>query len=389
MNDVSVEQLASLKEISQHIEDPRTPINIKHPVENIVSISIAAILAGAQGPKSIARWAKAKQKWLGTWLDLPEGKVPSRDCIRTFFGRVKPLLFQACFVSWLQSISELALDQDDERIDGLTIAIDGKTLRHSYDTAQSQKPLHIVSAWVAEHHLSLGQIATQEKSNEITAIPKLLDQIDVQGAIVTIDAMGCQKKIASQISEKKGDFVIAVKGNQPTLYQTIQDFFDRHWKDDDWFRGGCHRHHTCELSGNSQVDRYYYVAQVPRRERVFQDWPTVQAIGMAISVRQTDDEITEEVRYYILSDYLSGQAFAKAARQHWSIENSCHWQLDVLFGEDASRVRERTLANNLSWIRRVAISLLKRHPIKDSLKGKRELAGWNEDFLAEVLQIKR
>ena len=387
MRQISIEQLTSLKESCQHIEDPRTPINILHPVQNIVSIAIAAILAGAEGPKSIARWAQEKQEWLGTWLDLPQGKVPSRDCIRTFFGRVKPLLFQACFVGWLQSIPDLGHGQEDDLTDGLTIAIDGKTLRHSYDTAKEQKPLHLVSAWVAEHHLSLGQVATEEKSNEITAIPELLDQIDVQGAIVTIDAMGCQKKIASQISEQEGDFVIAVKGNQPTLSQTIQDFFDSHWKNDDWFRGACHRHHTCELSGHSQVDRYYYVAQIPRRELVFQDWPTVEAIGMVISVRQTGDEVVEEVRYYILSDYLSGQAFAGAARQHWSIENSCHWQLDVLFREDASRVRERTLANNLSWLRRVAISLLKQHPIKDSLKGKRERAGWNVNFLAEVLQI--
>jgi predicted transposase YbfD/YdcC len=384
MHEVSIEQLTSLKETCQHIEDPRTPINILHPVQNVVSIAIAAILAGAEGPKSIARWAQEKRDWLGTWLDLPEGKVPSRDCIRTFFGRVKPLAFQASFVSWLQSIFERDLVEDE----GLIVAIDGKTLRHSYDTAKEQKPLHLVSAWVAEHHLSLGQVATEEKSNEITAIPELLDQIDIQGAIVTIDAMGCQKKIASQISEQEGDFVIAVKGNQPTLFETIQSFFDRHWEDGDWSTGACHRHHTCEIHGSSQVDRYYYVAPIPRRETVFQDWPTVEAIGMAISIRQTGDEVTEEVRYYILSDYLSGRSFAGAARQHWSIENNCHWQLDVLFGEDKSRVRERTLANNLSWLRRVAIHLLKQHPIKDSLKGKRERAGWNEDFLAEVLQIK-
>jgi predicted transposase YbfD/YdcC len=384
MHQVSIEQLTSLKETCQHIEDPRAPINILHPVQNIVSIAIAAILAGAEGPKSIARWAQENQDWLATWLDLPDGRVPSRDCIRTFFGRVNPRLFQACFVGWLQLIFDLDLVREE----GLTIAIDGKTLRHSHDAAKDQKPLHLVSAWVAEYHLSLGQVATEEKSNEITAIPELLDQIEIQGAVVTIDAMGCQKKIASRISEKGGGFVIAVKGNQPTLFETIQSFFDRHWEDGDWSKGACHRHHACERNGNTQVDRYYYVARIPRRETVFEDWPTVQAIGMAISVRQTGDEIVEEVRYYILSDYLSGQAFARAGRQHWSIENNCHWQLDVLFGEDASRVRERTLANNLSWLRRVAISLLKQHPIKDSLKGKRERSGWNVNFLAEVLQIK-
>ncbi len=265
-----------------------------------------------------------------TWLDLPEGKVPSRDCIRTFFGRVKPELFQACFVSWINSLSDLSFVQDK----GLTIAIDGKTLRHSYDTGKEQKPLHIVSAWVAEHHLSLGQVATEEKSNEITAIPLLLDQIDIQGAIVTLDAMGCQKKIASQISEQEGGFVIAVKGNQPTLFETIVSFFDRHWRNNDWSTGACHRHHTCEIHGNSQVDRYYYAAPIPRRESVFQDWPTVKAIGMAISSRQTGDEVTEEVRYYLLSDYLSGQAFAQAARQHWSIENNSNCKRIGEFSEE-------------------------------------------------------
>ena len=242
-------------------------------------------------------------------------------------------------------------------------------------------------AWVAECHISLGQVATEEKSNEITAIPELLDQIDIEDAIVTIDAMGCQKEIARKITSQKGKFVIAVKGNQPTLYNTIESFFEDHWVDGDWSKGRCHRHHTSELTGSRQVDRYYYVAPVPRREKVFGDWPSVKAIGMVISVRQEGDEVTEEVRYYILSEDLTGKEFARAVRQHWSIENNCHWQLDVLFHEDASRVRERTLTNNLSWMRRVAISLLKHHPSTDSLKGKRQSAGWNDQFLAEVLQI--
>ena len=168
MPQVSIDQLTTLKETCEPIEDPRTPMNILHPVENIVSIAIAAILAGADGPKSIARWAREKREWISTWLDLPQGKVPSRDGIRTFFRRVQPLLFPACFVGWLETISDAGLVQDD----GLVVAIDGKTLRHSYDTAKEQKPLHLVSARVAEHHLSLGQVATEEKSNEITAIPE-------------------------------------------------------------------------------------------------------------------------------------------------------------------------------------------------------------------------
>jgi predicted transposase YbfD/YdcC len=385
MIEVATDQLESLKITCQQVDDPRTPINIFHPVVNIVAISIAGIIAGAEGPKSIARWAKDKKDWLETWLDLPEGKTPSRDCIRTFFARVDPTAFQACFFDWLDSLGQGTQKPNDLKI----VAIDGKTLRHSFDTAKGLRSLHLVSAWVAEHHISLGQVATEEKSNEITAIPELLDQIDIKGAVVTIDAMGCQKEIAKKITKKNGKFVIAVKGNQPTLYNTIESFFERHWKNGDWSIGRCHRHHTSETNGLRQEDRYYYVATIPRRETIFQDWPSVEAIGMVISVRTEGDKVTEEVRYYILSDYLTGEEFARAARRHWSIENNCHWQLDVLFCEDASRVRERTLTNNLSWLRRVAISLLKHHPSKDSLKGKRQSAGWNERFLAEVLQIQR
>ena len=329
----------------------------------------------------MARWADEKKDWLATWLPLPQGKTPSRDCIRTFFGRVDPVAFQSCFFHWLNGFLPEDVRSDDPQV----MAIDGKTLRHSFDTAKARRPLHIVCAWVAEHHISLGQVATEEKSNEITAIPELLDQIDISGTTITIDAMGCQKEIAARITHGGGNFVIGVKGNQPTLPGTIESFFDDHWKDGDWFKGRCHRFQTIEQQGECQVEVYYYVAQVPKRKAVFENWPSVQAIGMVISVHRRGEQVTEEVRYHILSEYLAGEQFAKAVRQHWAIENNCHWQLDVLFNEDPSRVRERTLANNLSWLRRVAISLLKHHPCKDSIKGKQQRASWNHHFLAQVL----
>ena len=383
MIEVAEQHWGTLRNACRKIDDPRTPINIFHPVENIIAISLAAIIAGAEGPKSIARWAKNKQEWLETWLDLPEGKTPSRDCIRTFFARVAPAAFQNCFFEWLDGLAQNSEQNGELPI----VAIDGKALRHSFDTSKDLRPLHLVSAWVAEHHISLGQVATEKKSSEITAIPVLLEQIDIEGAVVTIDAMGCQKDIASRITLQKGKFVIAVKGNQPTLFETIKSFFDDHWEDGDWSKGRCHRHHTSEQTGSRQGDRYYYVAPIPRREEVFDHWPSVKAIGMVIRVQQEGDDVTEDVRYCILSDDLTGKEFARAVRQHWSIENNCHWQLDVLFHEDASRVRERTLTNNLSWLRRVAISLLRHHPSTDSLKGKRQSAGWNEQFLAETLQF--
>jgi len=381
--DVTFEDLQGLTVTCRSVDDPRTPINILHPAENIIAISIAGILAGAEGPKSIARWAKSKTEWLQTWIDLPDGKTPSRDCIRTFLGKVDPVAFQACFFHWLD-----AMVPEQEQPDGLkVVAIDGKTMRHSFDTAKALRPLHLVSAWVAERHISLGQVATEEKSNEITAIPELLDQIDITEATVTIDAMGCQRAIAAKIKDKNGEFVIGVKGNQPTLLATMESFFDDHWEAGDWSKGRCKRFHTSEQKGARQEDRYYYVAPVPKRAAVFKNWPQVTAIGMVISVREQGDEVTEEVRYYILSEYLSGDDFAKTVRQHWSVENNCHWQLDVLFREDESRVRERTLANNLSWLRRVAITLLKHHPSTDSIKGKQQQAAWNEQFLSQVLHF--
>lgn len=381
--DVTFEDLQELKVTCRSVDDPRTPINIRHPAENIIAISIAAIIAGAEGPKSIARWAKSKTEWLQTWIDLPDGKTPSRDCIRTFLGKVDPVAFQACFFHWLDGFVN-----ENHAVDGLTVvAIDGKTMRHSFDTAKSLRPLHLVSAWVAERHISLGQVATEEKSNEITAIPELLDQIDITEATVTIDAMGCQKAITAKIIEGSGQFVIGVKGNQPTLLATMESFFDDHWEAGDWSKGRCKRFHTNEQKGACQEDRYYYVATIPKREAVFEKWPSVTAIGMVISVREQGDEVTEDVRYYILSEYLNGDQFAKAVRQHWSVENNCHWQLDVLFREDDSRVRERTLANNLSWLRRVAITLLKHHPCTDSIKGKQQQAAWNEQFLSQVLHF--
>ena len=198
-------QCETLTNVCAKLDDPRTPINIFHSVETIVAISLAALIAGAEGPKSIARWAANKKDWLATWLDLRDGKTPSRDCIRTFFARVDPVAFQACFFEWLDGLAE-----DSSRSDGLPIvAIDGKTLRHSFDTSRGLRPLYLVSAWVAEHHISQGQVATEEKSNEMTAIPELLNQMDIEDAVVTIDALGCQKEIARKIVSQNGKFVIA------------------------------------------------------------------------------------------------------------------------------------------------------------------------------------
>ena len=371
----------SLKSIVKHFEslpDPRHTRNRRHLLGDILVIAVCGVIVGCTGPTAIERWAKAKQDWLGKLLALPNG-IPSRDCIRRVLSTLQPEAFQTCFQSWIASL----MSEDDSIRP--TIAIDGKTMRRSHDRAAGLGPLHLVSAWASEHGLALGQVATEEKSNEITAIPELIDRIDVKGAIVTIDAMGCQKDIARKIVAARGDYVLAVKDNQPKLHQAIRAFFREHLEDD--LQGVPHRRHETREKGHGRRDeRYYYLAKLPRDFPLRKEWPSVKAIGMAVRMTEKDDGATgDDVRYFIASRYLSGRRFAQAVRGHWGIENSLHWVLDVTFDEDQTRTRERRMADNLSWLRRFAISLLKRHPSKHSIKGKSEIAGWNNDFLMEVL----
>jgi predicted transposase YbfD/YdcC len=246
--------------------------------------------------------------------------------------------------------------------------------------------VHIVSAWASEEGIALGQVATSDKSNEITAIPELLEQISLTDTIVTVDAIGCQKDIVEQIVAEHGDFVIAVKDNQPKLKAAIEAHFQGLIERD--FEDLQYRSHETRDDGHGRIDeRAYYLTKLPRDFEPADDWPEVKAIGYAIRLTQHDDgRETSEVRYYIASRYLSGKRFAEAVRGHWGIE-SMHWVLDVTFREDDSRTRERTLGNNLSWLRRFAVTLLKRHPVEDSLRGKMLRCGYDTDFLAEVLTI--
>jgi predicted transposase YbfD/YdcC len=266
------------------------------------------------------------------------------------------------------------------------VAIDGKSCRGSHDAAHNLGCLHIVSAWASEEGIALGQVATEEKSNEITAIPELLSQLNLSDTLVTIDAIGCQLAIVEQIVSEGGDFVIAVKDNQPTLKDAVETHFGDLIERD--FEDIKYRVYETTDEGHGRVDeRAYYLTKVPRDVAAFDAWPQVKAIGYAIRLtRHPDGSESSEVRYYVLSRYLSGKRFAEAVRGHWGIE-SMHWTLDVTFREDDSRTRERTLANNLSWLRRFAVSLLKRHPAKDSLRGKMLSCGYNPDFLAEVLTL--
>ena len=362
----------------ESLADPRHHRNRRHLLVDVITLAVCGVIVGCDGPSAIRIWAKAKEDWLKQFLKLPNG-VPSRDCIRRVLTALKPEAFQECFASWIASLMS----------DGVTgqpiVAIDGKTLRRSHDAKNGLGPLHLVSAWATDKGLSLGQVATEEKSNEITVIPDLIDRIDVKGAIVTMDAMGCQKEIAGKIIDAKGDYVLAVKDNQPKLHEAIREIFSDE-RQAQLLKMPHRQHRTTDNSHGRKDQRNYVLAKLPEDFPLKHQWPGLMAIGMAVrTTERADGTTTGDVRYFISSAFLSGQRFADAVRGHWGIENSLHWVLDVTFDEDRSRTRKRRTADNLSWLRRFAISLLKRHPSEHSIKGKSRMAGWSNEFLMEVL----
>ena len=365
----------------QSLTDPRHTRNRKHLLGDIVVIAICGILCNCDGPTAIHRWAVNRADWLREILALPNG-IPSRDCIRRLLMALQPQAFQLCFQNWIAQVVPTA----DPKLKRL-VAIDGKSCRGSHDAAAGLGALHIVSAWASGEGIALGQVATEEKSNEITTIPLLLEQINLVDTIITIDAMGCQKDICAPIVAGGGDFVIAVKDNQPKLHDFIKHFFQEQIERD--FEDLNYRQYETRDAGHGRVDeRAYCLTRVPRDFPLAKQWPSVKAIGYAIRITQhADGTETSDVRYYICSRYLSGKRFAEAVRGHWSPGAPGHWTMDVTFREDDSRTRERTLGNNLSWLRRFAISLVKRHPVKDSLRGKLLRCGYNTDFLTEVLTL--
>ena len=374
---VNVESIGSYFE---SLSDPRHTRNRKHLLVDIVVIAVCGILCGSDGPTAIHRWADNRRDWLEQFLSLPNG-IPSRDCIRRLLMALKPEAFQGCFQDWLAHVIHT-----DNIGPKRLISIDGKTCRGSHDTAKELGPLHIVSAWASEEGIALGQVATEAKSNEITAIPELLKRIELKDSLITIDAMGCQKEIARDIVDGGGDFVLSLKDNQPKLREAIETHFDKHLELDLEYLQ--YRSHETNESSHGRIDeRSYFLTKIPPDFALKKEWPWIKAIGYSLRVTQhADGTETDETRYYILSRYLSGKRFSEAVRGHWAIE-SMHWVLDVNFREDDSRTRERTLGNNLSWLRRFAVGLLKRHSSKDSLRGKMIRCSLNNEFLAEVLTI--
>lgn len=375
-----------LSEIAVHfeaLEDPRSSINRKHPLVSVVVIALMAVLAGADGPTGIHKWAKAKEDWLPRALDLPYG-VPSKDVFRRVLMALKPEAFQACFAQWIASLRT----QGEDGEQGEVMAVDGKTLRGSHDRSQGLGPLHLVSVWLTGSGLTLGQIATEEKSNEITAIPQLLKLVDIQGAIITIDAMGTQRAIAEQIIDQGGDYVLPLKGNQSGSQDAVIDYLYEHMQDD--FAQVETRRHVERDKGHGREETRIYV-QLPAPEKLKKSgrWKGLKTVGAAIYQSVQDGKETSDIRYYISSLRLGVKRFARAVRSHWGIENTCHWSLDVTYREDAQRTRQRALAENLAWLRRLTLSLLKQDPRKESLAMKRRICGWNDQFLLQVLTQQR
>jgi len=365
----------------KELEDPRSSINRQHPLASVLVIALMAVLAGAGGPTAIARWAALKAEFLVGVLHLPHG-VPRKDVFRRVLMCLQPAAFQACFVNWLQSLRAKAAAASG--VEQPVLAIDGKTLRRSHDQAKGLGALHSVSVWASDYGLSLGQVACAEKSNEITAIPELLRLVDIQGAIITIDAMGTQKAIAAQIIDGKGDFVLALKGNQETLHQEVMNYIDEQVETN--FAGiGARQYVSHEKGHGREETRAYVQMPVPETLRGREQWKGLKTIGRVVSICIRNGKETMEARYYISSLPVGVKCFARAVRSHWGIENTCHWSLDVTYREDDSRIRDKHMRENFAWLNRLTLSLLKQHPGPDSIVMKRRGCGWNDNFMLEVL----
>jgi predicted transposase YbfD/YdcC len=358
------------------LEDPRTAYLVEHPLIDIIALTICAVICGAETWEDIEGYGQSKMEWLKTFLRLPNG-IPSHDTIARVFALLEPNQLQRCFVSWVKSIGELS--------SGEVVSLDGKRVRHSYDKGSGKGAIHMVSAWASENQLVLGQVKVEDKSNEITAIPNLLNLLDVSGCIVTIDAMGTQTEIAQQIIDQEADYVLSLKGNQGNLHQDVEQLFDWAHKTD--FKDIEHEAYQTIDKGHGRIEirRYWLLDKVEHLEDA-QRWAGLKRVGMIESERRRDGQApTLERRYYLLSLDGDVKRFAQASRAHWGIENKLHWSLDVVFHEDDSRIRKGHAPENMTTLRKIALNLLAKESSKGSKKTKRLKAGWDNDFLVRVL----
>ena len=359
------------------VRDPRVVGRCDHLLIDILSITILAVICGADDWTDIEVFGKLREPWLRQFLKLPHG-IPSHDTFRRVFELLERNAFAAGLLQWTQALQEAT--------DSQLVAIDGKTLRRSHRRRGGLAALHLVTAWSSENGLTLGQYATEEKSNEITAIPELLKLLNLRGCTVTIDAMGCQKEIAAQIREQKGDYVLAVKENQPHLYEDLKLHFQEVLEQEDQLPAR-QRHSTHETAHGRQEQRFYYSTPVPQELRHQDSWRDIQSVGCAIGVTTRDGNEAGLVRYFISSFKPDAKRLGRAVRQHWSIENSQHWVLDVAFREDDRRQQQRNGAANLAAVRRLVLSLLRQDKtITRGAKAKRMAAALEPSDLLRVLK---
>jgi predicted transposase YbfD/YdcC len=337
-------------------------------------LAVCATLGGANGWTDIARFARGKLAFFRQFLDLPNG-IPSHDTFGRVFARLDPAALLACIQRWLADFRAT--------VDRELVAIDGKTLRGSFDTAAGQQPLHLVSAWASKARLVLGQVTVDQKSNEITAIPALLELLDLKGSIVSIDAMGCQTEIAQAIRDQEADYVLAVKDNQPTVHQLIIDALDA---DLDRRQPRARRWRKRERNRGRTETREYVVLPAPAALLRLGAWPDVRSVGIVLRAREVNGVVSEEACCFLSSLAPKVKTFARAVRSHWSIENRLHWSLDVTFAEDHSRIRKDHSPANAGMLRRFVLSILHQDTsVNDTLRGKRLSAGWDEQVLLKIL----
>jgi predicted transposase YbfD/YdcC len=372
---VMSQRLTAVFSTFEDLTDPRIERTRRHELFDLLVVALCGTIAGADSWADVERFGNERLDWLRTFLRLEHG-IPSHDTFGRVFALLDPAKLVACIQQWLDDVG---------REIGKHIAIDGKTLRGSFDTAAGQNPLHLVSAWACEARLTLGQVATDAKSNEITAIPLLLELLDLTGATVTIDAMGCQKEIARSIVAGQGDYLLALKDNHPKLSQAVTDEFTAALEADVPPRD-MRRHVTVETNRGRQERREYFALPAPRTLPGFADWANLATIVMVVRITLIDGRETGQVSYFLSSLPAKVKTLAKLIRQHWSIESQLHWVLDVTFTEDASRIRKRHAPQTSAMLRRLAVSILSADTsTKDNLRGKRYRACLSTDTLERIL----
>jgi predicted transposase YbfD/YdcC len=357
--------------------DPRYAGKIEHRLIDILVIAVCAVIAGAESWEDMALYGRSKADWLSSFLALPNG-IPAHDTFRRVFMLIDTGAFETCFETWARSFGE-TMDRE-------VVAIDGKTIRGSFDRGREQGPLHVVSAWASDRGIVLGQRQVGDKSNEITAIPELLDVLDIKGAIVTLDAMGCQKEIVGKIIERGADYVVTLKANQGKKFSAVQD----HCAETCFGRSAVDRpiHDEFDDAHGRLVRRRVFVCPQASLLEPLRDWPGIRTVLAVETIRSVNGsgKTEAEIRYFLSSCQDRPEVLAKAIRRHWHIENSLHWVLDVTFREDGCRIRDRTAVQNFALLRKIALNLVRQHHAsRASLKGRCKMAAWDNRYMEQVL----